>query len=345
MRWCALLLVVLRSRNHLAVVRFAHLAAAAAMMACAASRSNAEWFKSEPDAPPVMESEAPVPEEEVAPHVCAADSTCYCCPNDGSNFSVFFGLEGSKQPQDFGVNAHFGGRSAVNWGLPLSRQYGLGLQLGTAINATSNAVQVVERVEGSTGRTQSFTTVGVFQRTRRGLVWGGGYDFLYQDYYDDFFLGQWRGSLGYDFTERDQVGVQASLRDRDDDGFFGAAPVTLRPITMGSVYYRHLFATGARLGGWIGVADEHSEANAALGDLQAKDNPFLFGADVYVPLNNYLALFGESNFIMPSDTGTVDAYLGIEIFPWGGAKRGRSGRFAPVLPVANSTSFAVDLLR
>jgi hypothetical protein len=308
---------------------------------------SAAWFDPQVTDAPVIDTQAPVPDpiaEEPA-HVCASEAICYCCPQDGSNFSVFVGLEGSKQPQDFGVNAHFGGRSAVNWGLPISRDYGLGLQLGTAINATANAVQVVERVEGSTGRTQSFSTVGVFQRTRGGLVWGGGYDFLYQDYYDDFFLGQWRGALGYDVTERDQIGVQASLRDRDDDGFFGAAAVELRPITMGNVYYRHVFAAGARLGGWIGVAESHSEANAALGDLPDKDTPFLFGADVFVPLNNYMALFGESNFIMPSDTGTVDAYLGIEIFPWGGAKRGRTARFAPVLPVANSTSFAVDLLR
>jgi hypothetical protein len=316
----------------------------AASSSQSASITSAAWL-GEIEEPAVIEQPVTGSDQTTDCNCAPQLADVCCCPDDGHSFSVFLGLEGSKQPQDFGVNAHFGGRSAVNWGLPISRPYGLGLQLGTAVNATANAVQVVERVEGSTGRTQSFTTVGVFQHTRGGLVWGGGYDFLYQDYYDEFFLGQWRGTVGYDLTMRDQVGVQASLRDRDDDGLFGATAVELRPITMGSVYYRHIFASGARLGGWGGVADRHSEANAALGDLPAKDNPFLFGSDVYVPLNNHLALIGEANFIMPSDTGTVDAYLGVEIYPWGGARRGRNGRFAPVLPVANSTSFAVDLLR
>lgn len=338
MRLRAFVRLVLRAlgSTHLALI------ALAALMPT--SEVRAEWLShSIEEAPVAPLSTAPSP--AAVEHACSENMPCHCCPNDGHHFSVFVGLEGSKQPQDFGVNAHFGGRAAVNWGMPLSRQYGLGLQLGTAVNATANAVQVVERVEGSAGRTQNFTTVGVFQRTRGGLVWGAGYDFLAQDYYDDFFLGQWRGTLGYDFTARDQIGVQASLRDRSDQGNFGAAEVDLRPISMGSVYYRHVFATGARLGGWIGVAEGHSETNAALGDLPEKDEPFLFGADVYVPLNNYLALFGESNFIMPSDTGTVDAYLGLEIYPWGGAKRGRSGWFAPAMPVANNTSFAVDLVR
>ena len=304
----------------------------------------AEWFQQEAESPVVDGSLAiePPPAEADRDERLPGDARF---ADTGHNLSVFLGLEGSKQPQDFGVNAHFGGRAAVNWGLPISQKFGVGLQLGTAINATGNAVQVVERVEGSSGRTQNFTTVGVFQHARGGIIWGAGYDLLYQDYYDEFFLGQWRGAVGYDLSPRDQLGVQASLRDRDDDGFFGATAVELRPISMGSVYYRHIFASGARLGGWAGLADRHAEANAALGDLPAKDDPFLFGSDLFVPLNSYVALFGEANFIMPSDTGTVDAYLGVEIYPWGGARRGRNGRFAPVVPVANSTSFAVDLLR
>jgi hypothetical protein len=40
------------------------------------------------------------------------------------NLSLFGGLEGSKQPQDFGVNAHFGGRFHANMGLPLLPECG-----------------------------------------------------------------------------------------------------------------------------------------------------------------------------------------------------------------------------
>jgi hypothetical protein len=39
--------------------------------------------------------------------------------------------------------------------------------------------------------------LGLFQRTEAGLVWGLGYDFLYQEYYDNFTLGQYRGWFGW----------------------------------------------------------------------------------------------------------------------------------------------------
>ena len=70
----------------------------------------------------------------------------------------------------------------------------------------------------------------------------------------------------------------------------------------------------------------------------------MFGADVFVPLNPWLALFGQANFITPADTGTVDAFLGIAFFP-GGSHGARNRRFAPRLPVANNTTFATDLSR
>lgn len=259
--------------------------------------------------------------------------------------SLFAGYEGSKQPQDFGVNAHFGGRTHINWAAPILEDSGLGIQMGTAINATANAVQVNERIEGNSSRTQSFTTVGLFQRTDAGLIWGLGYDFLYQDYYDDFTLGQWRGRIGWQTSPAYEFGVQAAIRDNNDSGQFGATTVLLRPITQGSFYGRRTWNNQAAIGCWVGVAEGHSEANIALGDLPPQDECLVFGSDVFVPLGDRLALFGEANFMTPVDTGAVDAYLGFEIFPWGGARWARSNPFAPVLPVANNTSMTVDLLR
>ena len=275
----------------------------------------------------------------------AAVSCDRCSPCLADYFTVFGGLEGSKQPQDFGVNAHFGGRVALDWARLVLPDSGIGVHLGSAVNVTDNAVQVVERMEGTTDRTQFFTTVGVFQRTHSGLLWEAAYDFLYQDYYDDFFLGQWRGRLGYELTCADEVGLQTSLHANGDEGQFGATDVYLRPINQASLYWRHTWGSGARVGGWAGIAEGHAEANIALGDWPRRDEVFLFGSDIYVPLTNYLAIFGEANFLMPADTGTVDAYLGFEFFPWGGACQGRRAYNAPLLPVANNTSFATDLFR
>ena len=128
--------------------------------------------------------------------------------------SVFMGLDGSKQPQDFGINAQFGGRASVNWAVPLVESLGIGAQIGTAIDATGDAVQVQQRILGSTGRTQSYTTVGVFQRTQMGLFWGLAYDFLREDYYDRFTLGQWRFNVGYQLSPRSTLGVWSTISAR-----------------------------------------------------------------------------------------------------------------------------------
>ncbi len=285
-------------------------------------------------------------------NVNCANVNCDCGASDGchrwylDNLSFFVGLEGSKEPQDFGVNANFGGRVSVNWGVPIWEQYGLGLQIGTSLNATSNAVQVFQRVDGQVGRTQNFTTVGFFQRTPIGLKWGAVYDFLEEDYYQDFHLGQWRLKLGYDLTPCNEIGGQASVASFGDNGFFaGSIPITLRPITQGSLYWRHTWETQVETTFWAGMAEGHSRPNLALGDLSRDQNEFLFGADIFVPLNNYVVLFGEANFIMPSASGTVDSYLGFEFYPGGGAQQARKNTFAPLFPVANSTSFSTDLIR
>jgi hypothetical protein len=277
----------------------------------------------------------------------SCDSPSCDSPSCGSifeNLSLFLGLEGSKQPQDFGVNAHFGGRFHANLGVPLIERIGLGLQIGTATNYTDNAVQVFERVEGNRNRFQSFTTVGLFQRTDSGFSWAVGYDFLFQDYYDNFGLGQWRGDLGYRLGAKDEVGAWFALSGKDDHGMFGAIPVVLDPITQGSLYWRHWWENDAHTTVWLGMAEGHGEPNVALGDRPAVDERLVFGADLFVPLGKKLALFGQANFLTPADTGTVDAFLGIAFYP-GGAHRAHRRRFAPRLSVANNTTFANDLSR
>lgn len=260
------------------------------------------------------------------------------------DLSLFAGLEGSKQPQDFGVNANFGGRVHANLGLPLMAAQGVGIQLGTAINATDNAVQVFERVEGTQNRFQSFTTIGIFQRTAAGLSWAGGYDFLYQDSYDEFNLGQWRGEVACRLSVKCELGTWFAISACSDEGRFGATPVVLDPITQGSLFLRRDWENDAQTTVWLGVAQGHGEANTALGDLPPVAERVVFGADVFVPLSPLLALFGQANFITPADTGTVDAFLGVAFFP-GGSHGARDRRFAPRLEVANNTTFATDLTR
>ncbi|WP_425613428.1 DUF6666 family protein [Anatilimnocola sp. NA78] len=272
------------------------------------------------------------------------NSFCNDCVSIWDELTFFAGLDGSKQPQDFGVNANLGAQFHVNWGIPVWQDYGVGVQIGTSLIATENAVQVFDLLGEATSRTQSYTTIGMYQRTQGGFAYGFVYDFLNETSYDTFSLGQWRLRASYDWGPCDQFGITANISSFSDTGFVGGLiPVTLRPISQGTAYWRHYWETGAQTAFWIGLAEGHGENNLVTGPAPDQDEVIVIGADVLAPLTDHLALYGETNLMMPADTGTVDAFLGIQWFPAGGAKQARRGRFAPLLPMAAPTSFSVDL--
>ncbi len=257
---------------------------------------------------------------------------------------LFGGLEGSKQPQDFGTNAEFGGRLHVNWGAPLLPAWGIGVQVGTAVDLTDNAVQVFERIEGNSDRLQEFTTVGIFQRIG-ALNWAVVYDYLVESYYDHFNLGQVRAKVGYHITECDEIGAWGTIATEKDNGTFGAIPLTLRPIDQASAFWRHTWENCAQTTVWVGGCPGHGQVNVALGDLPPVGPRVVFGADLHIPLSDHWALFGEANFLTPANSGTVDAYLGFCFYIGGSAHGFRERQFSPVLPVAEDTSMAIDLSR
>ena len=281
---------------------------------------------------------------------CDATDACYAdvCEKEINplfeNISVFAGIDGSKQPQDLGVNALLGGRIALNWGIPIVEAWGIGLQIGSSVVGSSNAVRVFDRVEGTSGRLQSFSTVAIFQRFDWGFKWSAGYDVLYEDYYDQFTLGQYRFRAGYDITARDEVGIWGALQGFGQTGFFSTIPVRLNAINQVSAYIKHTWKSNVQTTAWGGMVDGHGTVNVALGDPPPDHQRFLCGANIFAPLNDYLAIWGETNLIFPADTGTVDAYLGIAFYP-GGAVGANDRKFAPLLPVASSTSFSVDATR
>lgn len=259
--------------------------------------------------------------------------------------TLFAGVDGSKQPQDFGVNANLGAQVHANVGLPLSEAYGIGAQIGQGIVATDNAVQVLQRAIQSSNRTQSYTTLGLFQRTDSGFAWGFVFDWLNQQSYDNFQLQQWRVRIAQDLSSCDQVAITGNLTGGGDSGLAGPVAVRVEAIDQLNLSWRHWWQTGVQTTWWGGIAEGHSEANIALGDLPAFGESFLMGADILAPLNDHLALYGETNLIFPADTGTVDAFLGLQFYPGGGARRARRGRFTPLLPVASPVSFSTNLTR
>lgn len=261
------------------------------------------------------------------------------------NGSVFGGLDGSKQPQDFGVNAHFGGRVGGNLGVSLLDDEGLGAQIGLGFNFSDNAVKVLEVVGEAEHRNQLFLTTGIFQRTDSGLVWAAAYDFLWQDYYSNTSLGQFRGLLGLELNDCDEVGVWGTLRGHTDDATVAGVPIELNSIDMINAYWKHRWEFGAETMFWVGVTGGHGEEVLLLGKQSPVENSFVFGAAINLPLNESWAITGQANFLLPADTGTVDSFLGLTHFFGGARTTKQTGRFRPVLPVANNSYFPVDLSR
>ncbi len=285
--------------------------------------------------------------ESCVPDFGAHPSDCtQGCETPGlfENLTFFTGLDGSKQPQDFGVNANFGGQFHVNWGTAILPEYGVGMQIGTSLVRTTNAVRVYELLGESTDRTQSYTTLGLFQRLESGWSWGVVYDHLYENSFDRFRLSQWRLRSSYLINDANEVGVSVALSGASDVGSFGATQVHFDAINQGNIFWRHYWESSAQTTFWLGLAEGHGESNAVTGFSPDKEDAILVGADVLMPLNDHFVLYGETNLIMPPDTGTVDAFLGIQWYPWGGGYQNRRKRFAPYLPMASTTQMSIDLL-
>jgi hypothetical protein len=260
------------------------------------------------------------------------------------NIELFAGLDGSKQPQDLGINANMGVRFAVNTGVPISRRAGLGLQVGLAVNLSDSAVHVLDQIEGTSKRTQTFLTVALFQQPPSGFSWALGVDALHERYYDTFNLGQMRAQAGYIVSSSDEVGALFTKSVRSDQGAVGSTRVQLSPITQIHGYFRHSWPAQARTTVWAGVATHHHSVVLVFPDDTRRKNVVVYGARLEMPLSTRVSVTGSGNFITPTATGTVDAYLGLTYYLRRQPKVGR-GRFAPPMTVGNNPEFPVDLHR
>ena len=263
------------------------------------------------------------------------------------DISFFAGIDGSKQPQDFGANANLGTRLRANYAAPLFAPYGIGMQIGTAVAFSGNAVQVFELLGESKDRFQNFTTIGIFQRTGHPFSWGLVYDYLSQESFDKFILSQWRLGINLRVNACTEIGAVLNFSERADRGRFNdGIEVELRPVEQLKFYVRREWQTHIVTNIWIGIADRHSEENVVTGTLPPKDNQLLIGAEIFAPLNDFVAIYGSTNLVMPADTGAVDAFLGLELSPRSiYHSRGLRNHFRSFLPVASNPTFTTDLNR
>lgn len=125
----------------------------------------------------------------------------------------------------------------------------------------------------------------------------------------------------------------------------GATPVYLSPISQINGFARHIWDNNAITNVWVGVASAHHNVVWVFDDNSKDKHVLVYGAELSVPLSDRFAIIGAANFLTPTATGTVDAYLGLTFFPGRSAIRSSRSVFAPFTTVANNPTFAVDLQR
>lgn len=259
------------------------------------------------------------------------------------NLNVFIGLEGAKQPQDLGINANMGARLGVNLGLPISRERNIGAQAGIAFVFSDAAVHVLDQVTDVSSRTQTFITAGVFQRGEK-IRWAAGFDVQVADYYDTFTLAQFRGQAGTPLNDRHEVGAWFTIPMSGADAEIAdtGIPVRLDPIGLINGYSSHTWPSGGRTYIWAGLAEGHDNVVLTISNEPRSEWVFNYGAALQVPLSDRFGIAGAANFVTPTATGTVDAYLGVVWSPGGGMMKG-GGAFRPMMPVGSNPMMPVNM--
>jgi len=261
-------------------------------------------------------------------------AACYDWIQFSSTVDAFQG------PMDLdGLNANYGMRFAVNAALPLSRRFGLGVQAGT-----SGVIADVHGTPftGSRERRQNFTTVGLFQRLCIGsgaLKYGFAYDWLFDDYYTDFAMSQWRVKLAWEVSPVTEIGLWSTIPSDGDDALLGAGTDNptldaFKPFAQGSLYWKRCWENGSTTTAYIGVADE--------------PGAWVFGSDARIPMTPRLAFIGNVHYIAPSAEGVPaqeeevwNVSVGLEWTPGAWANRCRVGTFRPLFRLADNGLFAV----
>ena len=180
------------------------------------------------------------------------------------NFSLFGGIEASREPQDLGINANFGANLSANLGVPLLPEWGVGAQAGSGVNLSHAGVKVLRDVEGTTVREQWFNTAGLFQR-RRALALGPrlrpGSGVRSQQLHDG--PAPRRGGR-LKVTDADEFGVWGTADAFGDTGRVLDTKCRVDPISQVNVYWQHQWESTAQTCVWVGsgcaARDRHHPA-------------------------------------------------------------------------------------
>ena len=209
--------------------------------------------------------------------------------------SLFIGPTAFKGPLDLGRNGNFGFNEGVNFAGQFGRRLGLGF-LGLGYQVGANFVQsdfYGNQVNGvqSKGRDQQFVTAGLFRRARR-RGWQGGavFDYLHDNYYVKYNVGQVRAELSYLTPCGHEFGFFGAFAVRSGHGNVnnpaGAFAFTqgFQTISYYNMFYRYNLPNGTWGRLWGGASGTSGG---------------MVGADFRMPLANNWDLNGMFNYLIP----------------------------------------------
>ncbi len=281
---------------------------------------------------------------------CDADCGNGCgdpCWSLCDSMYVLFAFDGWRNEADWRYSNNFGLRTGVNAGIPLLKSRGIGAQIG----ATVGFYDLSGRGGGltTTIEDQTMITVGVFKRSDYScgdrFSWALAYDHQFHNNYgapgmDSLSIGQFRGLIGYALDCQNEIGFWMTLADDDDPlpAMGGLAGIWVEPVHQYNLFWRRYWECGGETMVYFGGVEDPGE--------------FVIGLDGRVPLNSRWSLFCAAAYIKPSADAGIPGFMeeiwnvsaGLMFFPGCGAQSCCGPNpWAPLLPVADNGTFALDL--
>ena len=252
-------------------------------------------------------------------------------------------LQGTAGPRR---NGNFGFQEGVNFAGPLGDPWGFGYQVGANFVQSNFAKTQTVTVddENKLSRLQAasrpFLTAGIFRRADScgGLQGGVAYDYLHDNYYENFDLQQIRGEIGWVFCGGNEIGFYGAfgVSSADEDT---APSFKLEPIDMFTMYLRHTFENAGE-GRIFGGATANGDG--------------LLGGDLWVPFGRGFALENRFTYLIPNAKMTDEWPIpssereswGLTIqlvwYPGQNARCQQQNPFRSLLGVADNSLFMVD---
>ena len=209
--------------------------------------------------------------------------------------SLFIGPQAFKGPLDLGRNGNFGFNEGVNFAGQFGRRLGIGF-LGLGYQVGANFTQsdfYGNQVNGqqTKGRDQQFVTAGLFRRARR-RGWQGGavFDYLHDNYYVKYNVGQVRAELSYLTPCGHEFGFFGAWAVRPGQGHLTNAASGLgftqgfQTINYYNLFYRYNLPNGTWGRLWGGASGTSGG---------------MVGADFRMPVAHNWDLNGMFNFLIP----------------------------------------------